>query len=127
MKDKHGNEIQVGDTVRFRYCDETYKDGTVSSVSETTYCVLNWNNPGWYTDSKYVEVVIPAKQEQSTKSLSELKRQAQQEILELIQKHTTAINSAGGNFGVNVSMYDAQGILSKHPKQLVDVNVTVTI
>lgn len=127
MKDKHGNEIQVGDTVRFYYWNETYKYGTVSDVSKTTYCVLNWENPGWYADSKNVELVDSAEQKSPAKSLSELKRQAQQEILELIQKHTALINSAGGNFGVNVSLYDAKILGNGEPKQLVDVNVTVTI
>lgn len=127
MLDKHGNEIQVGDTVRFCYWNETYKYGTVSDVNETTYCVLNWNNPGWYINQYSVEIVDSVERKVPTKSLSELKRQAQQEILEIIQKHTAAINSAGGSFDVSVSMYDGQGIVSKHPKQLVDVNVTVTI
>lgn len=127
MQDKHGKEIQVGNTVRFHFYDGIHKYGTVSNVSETTYCVLNWDNPGWYECSKYVEIVDSVGRKAPAKSLSELKRQAQQEILELIQKHTSAINSAGGSFGLHVSMYDGQGIISKHPKQLVDVNVTVTI
>lgn len=126
MKDKHGNEIQAGDTVKFHYHNGSYKLGIISAVKLDAYCVNAWSDE-WYVMSKYVEVIIPAKQEQSPKSLSELKHQAQQEILELIQKHTSAINSAGGNFGLHVSMYGVQGIISKHPKQLVDVNVTVTI
>lgn len=126
MRDKHGNEIKVGDTVRFDYAKDQWKQGLVSAVKSDACRVDEWSS-WWYRVSDYVEVVIPVKQEQSPKSLSELKHQAQQEILELIQKHTALINSAGGNFGVSVSMYDVQGIISKHPKQLVDVNVTVTI
>lgn len=126
MKDKFGNEIQVGDTVKFHYYDGSYKLGIISEVKLNAYCVNTWSNE-WYGMSEYIEVIIPAKQEQPAKSLSELKRQAQQAILELIQKHTTAINSAGGNFSVNVSMYDAKILGNGEPKQLVDVNVTVTI
>jgi len=122
----YGYEIKVGDTVRFNYSNGQWRQGVVSAVKSDAYLVNEWA-AGWYRISGHIEVIIPVKQEVPAKSLSELKHQAQQEILELIQKHTALINSAGGSFGLHVSLYDAKILGNGEPKQLVDVNVMVTI
>lgn len=47
MKDTYGNELKVGDTVKFTRCDilrTESKTGVISEVSEDTYIVNEWSN-----------------------------------------------------------------------------------
>lgn len=126
MRDKHGNEIKVGDTVRFTYINGTCKEGVVSDVSPYMYMVESWND-GLYNCPEYVEIVTSAKPDVQPKSLQQLKLDAYDEIQSVIQKHTALINSAGGSIGVGVSSYDVTTLGSNEPKQLVEVSVSVTI
>lgn len=136
MKDCNGVEIQVGDTVR--HVDGA--EGTVSEVGEDYYICDKWSdsqgNGGICRVCNYVEVI--SKSSQSTapsktltaspqQSLVALKEHARVEIQEVISKYTSLINTAGGTFGVHVSLYDARTMNDYKPEQLVDVNITVTI
>lgn len=127
MKDKHGNEIKVGDKVMFSSYDGTYKQGVVSAVEPDGYFVDAWREHVWYSCPEYVEIVGQAKPEVQPKSLQQLKLEAQQEIQSVIQKHTALINSAGAMLNVTVNAYDAKGIMSLNQKQLIEVTASVTI
>lgn len=127
MRDKHGNEIKVGDTVRFSFHNGTYQLGIVSAVKPDGYFVDAWREQGWYSCEQYVEIVSQAKPMVQPKSLQQLKLEAQQEIQEIIQKHTALINSAGAMLNVTVNAYDAKGIMSLNQKQLIEVTASVTI
>lgn len=136
MKDCNGVEIQVGDTVR--HLDGA--KGTVSEVGEDYYICDKWSD-GWGSgvicqSCNNVEVISKANHSTTPsnkltasplQSLVALKAQAREEIQEVISKYTSLINTAGGTFGVHVSLYDARTMNDYKPEQLVDVNVTVTI
>lgn len=127
MHDKHGNEIKVGDTVRFSSYDGTYKEGVILAVKPDSYFVDAWGEQCWYSYPQYVEIAKQAEPAAQSKSLQQLKLEAQQEIQEIIQKHTALINSAGAMLNVTVDAYDAKGIMSLNQKQLIEVTASVTI
>lgn len=136
MKDCNGIEIQVGDTVR--HLDGA--EGTVSEVGEDYYICDKWSD-GWGSGGicqscNHVEVISKANHSTTPsnkltasplQSLVALKEHARVEIQEVISKYTSLINTAGGTFGVHVSLYDARTMNDYKPEQLVDVNITVTI
>lgn len=131
MHDKHGNEIKVGDSI-------LHDSGDIGIISKVTteYYTCEWED-GMQADVEFrnpsaIEVITSVQQETKepvvqSKTLQQLKLEAQQEIQEIIQKHTALINSAGGNLDINISFYDAKILGNGEPKQLVEVFVSIAI